>query len=188
MAEVPTFSNGNNGNGGGAGGAGGAEVQLLCSATYDEPTGGGGNGGESHVCDEKTDHSGPHFCSTCGSHWVARVGVQDDDHVQPSGHRQQVALARMDASLIGVGLVLVTRPEPGRYAYQRVDPQRVLEVEPENGWGDAPDVAQATTSILKRKNAASKLESLIAESEKRDTRDKHKSWVHVSMLKGLLDE
>jgi hypothetical protein len=182
MAEVPMFSNGN------GGGNGGSPEVLLCSSTYDEPKHRAGGGGESHVCDEKTEHPGPHFCSTCGSHWVARVGVLDDDHVQPSGHRQQVALARMDASLIGVGLVLVTRPEPGRYTYQRVDPQLVLISEPEGGWGEQQDVARATAGILKRKNAAQRLDLLIRDAESRDERDKHRNWVHISMLKGLLDE
>jgi hypothetical protein len=85
---------------------------------------------------------------------------------------------------------MVTKPVNGSgYIYTRLDPDSVKVTAPKGGWGAIKsDVARATAEIMRRKNVTAKLRTLIFEAEARPERDRHKHWVHVSMLKGLLTD
>jgi hypothetical protein len=187
MAEVPTFSNGKTEPEGG----GGLSKLPLCTAAYDEATQAPRH--HSHVCDLDFEHVGPHFCSQCGTHWQARTGVaggggkESDTALTPQ--QKQVALARMDATMVGTGFVMVTRQQStGKYSYLRLNPEQIALQAPVEGWDDktADDVAGAATEILRRRHIQHKLRALIGEGEKRT--DRHKGWVHTALLKALLED
>lgn len=162
----------------------GAEMPIakLCTATYDEPH--LKDKSDTHTCDIEEGHSGPHHCDTCGSWWRVRVGVVKD----PGPDREQIALARMDAHLVGNGYVMITRTEDGSYEYDRVDPIRVTLLPPEAAEVDL-DVESAIRRAARRSIASlklrEKLELLVRRGDLR--RDDKRGWVSVKQLNELLE-
>lgn len=156
---------------------------LLCSATYDEPQ--RADRSDTHTCALDDEHVGPHFCDLCGSWWLARVGVVPG--VQKD--REQIALARMDAHLLGTGWVMVTPGKDGGYDYDRIDPVRV-SLEAESAEAVDVDVEEAVLKAATRSIAAhrigEKLRLLVRRSELRG--DKMRGWVSTGQLKDLLEE
>lgn len=162
--------------------------EPLCVATYDEPQ--RKDRADTHTCNLVDGHTGPHYCDLCGSWWAARVGVVPDPH--PRRDRDQIALARMDASLLGTGWLMVTRDEgegegEGAYSYRRIDPVRV-NVGSGGAGGGEEDLAAAVRRTAARSLAtmrfAEKLTLLIRRAEMR--KDQMRGWIAVGPLKDLL--
>jgi hypothetical protein len=155
---------------------------LLCAATYDEPH--RADRSDTHTCDTKDGHDGPHHCETCDSFWVARVGVVPG----PTPQREQIALARMDAHLLGTGWVMVTRIEDGTYEYDRIDPVRIELLAPEAAEVDL-DLEEAIRRTAKKSiqtiRLREKLGLLVMRGKRRV--DEHQGWVSVKQIQELLD-
>jgi hypothetical protein len=154
----------------------------LCRATYDEPQ--RADRSDTHTCDLEVDHDGPHYCATCSSYWTARVGVVPD----PNPAREQIALSRMDAHLLGTGWVMITRDQDGTYYYERVDPVRVTLETPDAAEVD-PDLETAIRRVARRSIAnlriREKLDLQVLRAKRRT--DDKQGWIPAKAVQQILE-
>ena len=135
--------------------SGSTVIAVLCSATYDEPK--RKDRSDTHTCDLPDVHDGPHHCAECDSYWMARVGVVPGPHPE----REQIALARMDAHLVGTGYVMINRREDGGPTPTGSTPIRVNLLPAEAAEVDL-DVEAAVKSAVQRSIRNIKLRDKLA--------------------------